>query len=262
MSNNDSGGSTVQSVDRAVTVLEILARQGTAGVTEIAAELGVHKSTASRLIGALEHRGLVDQVTDRGKYRLGLGMVRLAGAAAARVDLPGAAGTVCDRLAVELGETVNVAVLDEDQTVNITQALGQAAVSSYNWVGRRTPSHATSSGKVLLAYAPAAVRRAALARPLRRYTAHTVTDGAELERVLSDVERAGWASTAEELEIGLHAVAAPVRGADASVVAAISVSGPAYRMAVEAFPGLARRLTGAAAEISANLGYLGRGGSA
>jgi DNA-binding IclR family transcriptional regulator len=252
---NSEAGSTVQSVDRAVSVLEILARQGVAGVTEIAAELGVHKSTASRLIGALEHRGLVDQVADRGKYRLGLGMVRLAGAAASRIDLPGAAATVCDALAVELGETVNVAVLDEDQTVNITQALGQAAVSSYNWVGRRTPSHATSSGKVLLAYAPAAVRRAALERPLARYTARTVTDPGALDALLSEVERAGWASTSEELEIGLNAVAAPIRGVDGRVVAAISVSGPAYRLGVSGFAGLADRLARAAARISANLGH-------
>jgi DNA-binding IclR family transcriptional regulator len=255
MGNKESGASRVQSVDRAVTVLEILARQGVAGVTEIAAELGVHKSTASRLIGALERRGLVDQITDRGKYRLGLGMVRLAGAAAGRIDLPGAATTVCDALAAELGETVNVAVLDDDQTVNITQALGQAAVSSYNWVGRRTPSHATSSGKVLLAFAPVAVRRAVLGRPLPRYTAHTVTDPSVLERILSDVERVGWGSTSEELEIGLHAVAAPIRGGDGRVVAAISVSGPSYRLGVADFPALAARLVRAAAEIGGNLGH-------
>ncbi|MBA3251487.1 MAG: helix-turn-helix domain-containing protein, partial [Geodermatophilaceae bacterium] len=78
---------TVQSVDRAVSVLEILASTGEAGVTEIAAELGVHKSTAFRLVAALENRGLVEQNSERGKYRLGVGILRLAGATAARLDI-------------------------------------------------------------------------------------------------------------------------------------------------------------------------------
>ncbi|WP_106125594.1 IclR family transcriptional regulator [Pseudosporangium ferrugineum] len=258
MSNGtDRPAALVQSVDRAVTVLEILARRGDAGVTEIAAELGVHKSTASRLVGALEARGLVEQLSGRGKYRLGLGMVRLAGAAAARIDLPGAAGHVCARVAGELGETVNVAVLDDDQTVNVCQALGPSAVNSYNWVGRRTPSHATSSGKVLLAYAPAEVRRAALAGPLTAYTPRTITDPGVLARQLSEAERAGWASTVEELEIGLHAVAAPVRGAGGRVVAAISVAGPSYRLPERMFAERAARLREAAAEIGGSLGNPG-----
>lgn len=259
MSNGRTQRSTalVQSVDRAVTVLEILARRGDAGVTEIAVELGVHKSTASRLVGALESRGLVEQLSGRGKYRLGLGMVRLAGAAAARIDLPEVAGRVCARVAGELGETVNVAVLDDDQTVNISQALGRAAVSSYNWVGRRTPSHATSSGKVLLAYARAEVRRAALAGPLTAYTPRTIIDPVVLQRQLSEAERAGWASTVEELEIGLHAVAAPIRGAGGRVVAAISVSGPSYRLPVSVFAERAAQLKDAAVEIGGSLGHPG-----
>ena len=256
MSNSSGADSPVlvQSVDRAVTVLEILARQGEAGVTEIAVELGVHKSTASRLVGALEQRGLVDQLGERGRYRLGVGMIRLAGAAAARADLPRAAGQVCVRLADELGETVNVAVLHDGQAVNISQALGAAAVSSYNWVGRRTAAHATSSGKVLLAFAPAAVRQAVLAGPLTAFTAHTLTEPDTLERALSEVERVGWGATTEELEIGLHAVAAPIRGADDRVVAAISASGPTYRLPVSDFPAVAARLVDAAAQIGVRLG--------
>lgn len=257
MSNNVVGGtSLVQSVDRAVTVLEILARRGEAGVTEIAAELGVHKSTASRLVGALENRGLVDQVSARGRYRLGLGMVRLAGAAVGRVDLPQLAGEVCALLADELGETVNVAVLHDGQAVNISQALGRAAVSSYNWVGRRTPAHATSSGKVLLAFGSAEQRRAVLGGELARFTPHTITDPAVLDRELSEVERRGWAATGEELEIGLNAVAAPIRGADGRVVAAISASGPSYRLGVSGFAAVAGRLVDAAGRLGVRLGHL------
>src|SRR2546423_4580070 len=158
--SNDEGGTTgasaIQSVDRAISVLEILARRGDAGVTEVAGELGVHKSTAFRLLAALEGRDLVEQTADRGKYRLGFGIIRLAGATTAQLDLSGESGPVCERLAGEVGETVNVAILEGASAVNITQVRGPAAVTSYNWVGQRTPVHATSSGKVLLAYQPKA----------------------------------------------------------------------------------------------------------
>src|SRR5918912_3017990 len=103
----------VQSVDRALTILGILARLGQAGVTEIAAELGVHKSTAFRLVTTLEGYEFVEQTEDRGKYRLGLGLVRLAGASTARLDVVQDARPVCRRLAASSGETVNIAVLSE-----------------------------------------------------------------------------------------------------------------------------------------------------
>jgi DNA-binding IclR family transcriptional regulator len=238
----------VQSVDRAISVLEILAEKGEAGVTEIAAVLDVHKSTASRLIGALVSRGLVDQVGERGKYRLGLGMVRLAGAAAARIDLPQAAGPVCEALADELGETVNVAVLDDGHAVNICQGLGRAAISSFNWVGRRTPLHATSSGKVLLAFSDEDLRDL----PMSRFTEHTVTDPAALAAELTVIRARGWGSTSEELEIGLNAVAAPVAGTKA----AISVSGPSYRLTEDKYPAYGDRLIEAAAAISTALGFV------
>src|ERR1700738_3050164 len=106
------GGSSVtavQSVDRAVTILEVLARRGETGVSELAAELGVHKSTAFRLLNVLVARGLVEQPAERSKYRLGFGMIRLAGATAARLDLTGQSRPVSERLAAAVGETVNVA---------------------------------------------------------------------------------------------------------------------------------------------------------
>ena len=90
---------SVQSVDRALTILGILARLGEAGVTEIAAELGVHKSTAFRLVATLESHGMVEQNEDRGKYRLGVGVLRLAGATTARLDVVQEARPICRKLA-------------------------------------------------------------------------------------------------------------------------------------------------------------------
>ena len=117
----------VQSVDRALLVLEILASLGQAGVTEIAAELGVHKSTVSRLITVLESRGYVEQTSERGKYRLGFSIARLARASSGRLDLVKLSQDVCDTLAPEVGETINLAILDGDRIVNVVEAIGPAA---------------------------------------------------------------------------------------------------------------------------------------
>ncbi|CAL9367470.1 Transcriptional regulator KdgR [Streptomyces sp. enrichment culture] len=249
--------SAVQSVDRAVSVLEILARHGEAGVTEIADELEVHKSTAFRLLGVLENRGLVAQAKDRGKYYLGAGVLRLAGAAAVRLDISQEGVPVCRELADELGETANIAVLDDDAAVNIMQARGTASVTAQNWLGRRTPLHATSSGKVLLAHLPPTLREGLLARPLHRFTERTVTGASVLRGELEAVVAQGYAATLEELEVGLAAVAAPVRTHDGKVIAAISVSGPVYRLTPDRLPELARRTVAAGAELSRRMGYGG-----
>lgn len=251
------GAGSVQSVDRAVSVLEILAKLGEAGVTEISEELGVHKSTAFRILGVLENRGLVQQEKERGKYFLGAGVLRLAGAAAIRLDISQEGQPVCRALADDTGETANIAVLDGDAAVNIMQARGAAAVTAYNWLGRRTPLHATASGKVLLAHLPAQRRESLVARKLARFTEHTLTSAAGLREQLSAALVDGFACTSEELEIGLNAVAAPVRAHDGAVIGAIGVSGPAYRMERELLPELAVRSAKAATELSRRMGYAG-----
>jgi DNA-binding IclR family transcriptional regulator len=245
----------IQSVDRALSVLEILAAYGESGVTEVAAELGVHKSTAFRLIAVLESRGFVEQLADRGKYRLGFGVVRLAGAAAAQLDIAREGRRICEALAADLEETVNIAILDSDRAVNVSQARGPAALSTHNWVGQGTPLHATSSGKVLLAHAPDSVRKGVLTRDLQRFTPATITDPEALRQDLDRIVEQGWGCTVEEYEVGLSAVAAPVRGADGDVIAALSVSGPTFRMASQDFPELGKRVQAGADELSRRLGF-------
>jgi DNA-binding IclR family transcriptional regulator len=260
MRNQDSRNgppSQVQSVDRAISVLEILARNGEAGITEIANELGVHKSTASRLVSVLESRGLVEQLGERGKYAIGFGIVRLAGAATGRMDLARLGRQCCQTLAESLGETVNIAVADEGVAINISQARGSAAITTQNWTGQRTPLHATSSGKILLAYMDDGERRRLVRRKLEKYTPRTSVDagdlGAELERIAED----GYAACFEEFELGMHAVAVPIHGPNGDVVAAISASGPSYRLSRQRVRQIVRPMADAAAELSAQLGYYG-----
>lgn len=255
-SNSQAGG--VQSVDRAISVLEILAHRGEAGVSEVATEIDVHKSTAFRLLGALEARGLVEQAGERGKYRLGFGIVRLAGAVTGRIDITQQGRPVCESLAEELGETVNIAVLQEHYAVNLYQVRGPGAVTAQNWVGQLTPLHATSSGKILLAHLPAKERAALVAQTgLKKVTPHTITAKSKLEKNLAEAREAGYAWAREELEIGLHAMAAPIRDRDGVVVAALSASGPSYRLTEERLHELAPVLCKGADEISHRMGYLG-----
>lgn len=255
-SGADGRTAAVQSVDRALLVLEILAKLGQAGVTEIAAELGVHKSTVSRLVAVLESRGYVEQVTDRGKYRVGFALARLARASSGHVDLVKLSQDVCDGLAADLGETTNVAILDGGRIVNIVETIGPAEITLRTWVGQSCPAHATSSGKVLLAGLDPADVRARLGSELEAFTPNTVVRIGDLQKQLATVRARGWASVAEELEVGLDAVAAPVYDANSQVVAALSVSGPAYRMGADQFPEVAKQTITAAEVISRRLGWV------
>jgi DNA-binding IclR family transcriptional regulator len=251
--------SQVQSVDRAIAILYLLAERGSdgLGVTEVAAELGVHKSTAFRLITALENGDLVEQLEERGKYHLGRGIVRLAGATTAQLELSTESRPICRSLAAELGETVNLAISDAGEVTNILQEYGSSAVSGRNWTGQRTPLHATASGKILLAWADDESVKQALDEDLLEYTPHTITEAPALAAELKKVRAQGWASTAEEFELGLNALAAPVRNASGDVVAAVGVSGPSYRLSVESFPEVAAHLVQGGREISTRLGYFG-----
>jgi DNA-binding IclR family transcriptional regulator len=249
----DSG--PVQSVDRAVAILEILARDGEAGVTEVARELGVHKSTASRLLAALDRRELVAQDVARGRFRLGVGLVRLAGAASRGLDLVQESRPVSRALAHEVGETVNLAVLSGRDALYLDQVAGPAALSPHNWAGQRIPLHATSDGKVLLAYLPEAELAECLTPPLARFTSRTITAAADFARLLAEVRREGYATAVDELEAGLTAVAAPVRNAEGTVVASVSASGPSFRIPSDRIPALAGAVRRAAAEVSRRLGW-------
>ena len=253
----DKSVAAVQSVDRALAVLEILGNLGTAGVTEIAAELDVHKSTASRLIAVLESRGFVEQLSDRGKYRLGFAIVRLAGSTSAQLDLAKESQGICDRLAQQSGETTNLAILDGDRIINIVEALGPAEITLRSWVGQNCPAHATSSGKALLADLSSEDLRERIADPLATFTDSTIATAADLAAELDRGREAGWASVCEELEVGLNAVAAPVRDSTGRVVAALSVSGPSYRLEPTRFELVAEMTVAAAAAISRRIGYLG-----
>ena len=246
-----------QAVDRALSILEILARRGESSVGAVAVELGVHKSTASRLLAALERHGLVVQSEWRGTYQLGFGLIRLAGATTAHSSVSRELQSICDTLAQSLNDTVNVAILDELACINVVQAMGRASVAAVKeYVGRRTPLHATSSGKVLLAYAPPEIREKVLSLPLGAFTDRTIGSPSVLRAALDQVLDQGWATNDEEWERDTSAVAVPVRSLRGDVVAALSVTGPSTRINPPRFADIASRLQAGAATMSAHVEFL------
>lgn len=246
--------SNVQSVDRALTILETLARSGEAGVTDLAAALEVHKSTAFRLVATLEAHGLVEQIDGRGKYRLGIGLLRLAGATTARLDVVQEARPISRKLAADTGETVNVAVLADRSALYLDQVAGSSALQSHNWVGQHIPLHATANGKVLLLDLDEERWVEMLGR-LQAYTGSTITTRDRFRKELAQVREQGYAVAVDELEVGLAAVAAPIHNAHGDVIASMSVSGPTFRLTEERIDGIVPVLVDAATEVSHRLGW-------
>lgn len=251
----------VQSVDRALLILEMLAADGDLGVTEMAKTLNVHKSTVSRLVATLEEHGLAEQLSDRGRYQLSLGVVRLAGATRGRLDLVTESRAPSRALATETGETVNLVVLSDNETLYLDQASSGSALQIHNWLGKRNPVHATANGRVLLAWLPDAEIDRVISEGvgddgmLPAYTPATTADPAELKKRVALVREDGYSIAADELEVGLTAVAAPIRGMGGTVIASLSVSGPSFRLTGDRLSATIAPLLAAASEVSSRMSY-------
>lgn len=233
--NTVASGATYKSAERVLALLTSF-EDGRAelGVSEIARLLGVHKSTASRLASALERAGYLARYGKR--YRLGVEVIRLGTLALRSFDIAERMQPAMEKLSQQTGETINLAVPDGDGILNVAEVPSTYILScSAGWTGRRTKPHAVANGKVLLAYGAISVPAV-----LERYTGHTITTPDALREELSAVRRDGYAKAVAELEEGLVAVAAPVFDAAGTCVAALSVSGPAYRMPLEMLDELGR----------------------
>ncbi len=248
-------GNAVRSVDRAAALLLALGEcAGEAGVTELARRLGLHKSTASRLLATLQRRGLVEQDEETGKYRLGLVVIRLAERAERTLDLRGIALPELERLARATRETVTLGILEGDAYLTVAQVDGPNMVACPDWTGRTTPLHCVASGKVLLAaMAERDVMR--LARPgLAARTERTITTLETLMEELSKVRRRGYATAYSEWIEGTNGVAVPVADARGRVIASIGVWGPAYRITPARVAELVTGARAAAVAVTTRLG--------
>lgn len=241
---------TPQSVDRALRILlSFDAEDQEVSVAEIASFLGVHKSTASRLTASLQRHDLLERSPGSGRFRLGPEIARLGLLALARRGLLDVARRPMETLAERTTETVTLAILDAGSATTIAQVDTPHVVGTRTWIGRGTPLHATSDGKVFLAFGPAPLPRGRLVG----LTSRTHTDRAQLEAELARIREQGWAQALGELEDGLHGIAAPVLDSTGRCQAALSVSGPAYRVTKDRIPLIARACVDSAEQIGSQL---------
>jgi DNA-binding IclR family transcriptional regulator len=244
--------STIQSVDRAAILLKAIAdaRQPPT-VIELAQVCGLNRSTVWRLLSTLERHGLVERDAVTQRYGVGYALLGIA-AAADQAPLVRRARPVLERLALETGETVNLAVAKRFDLVYVDQ-VEAPQIMAVNWHGRSVPLHATSAGKAFLAFLADEERDALLERKLERYTRWTVVDRRQLEDELDVVRRDGYCVCVGELEEALVGASAPVLSRQGRAVAVVSVWGPEHRLARARLPDIGRRTLQAANEIEALL---------
>jgi DNA-binding IclR family transcriptional regulator len=239
-----------QSIDRAAQVLvHVLETADPPTVGALSTRLGLPKSTASRLVGALERQGLLQRGDGGGRLLPGAVLQRYARRETGDAELVELAAASLDRLAQASGETINIGVPSLGAVELLDQRDSRHFLGSPNWVGRRVPAHGSALGKVFYAYGALPVP----AGPLEPLAPHTVPSADELG--LDDVRAHGYAIAVEELEPGLWAVAAPVRDATGAVVAALSVSGPTVRLPRGVLHRLGRLLVDEGRALSLLLGH-------
>ena len=239
-----------QSIDRAAQVLvHVLETAEPPTVGALSTRLGLPKSTASRLVGALERQGLIQRDGGAGQLVPGSVLQRYARRETGDAELVDLASDALDRLAQASGETINIGVPSFGAVELLDQRDSRHFLGSTNWVGRRVPAHGSALGKVFYAYGAVPVPTGVL-EPLAPRTSPDA-DGLGL----AETTARGYATAVEELEPGLWAVAAPVRDASGAVVAALSISGPTVRLRRGLLQRLGRLLVSEGRVVSALLGH-------
>ncbi|MET9323245.1 IclR family transcriptional regulator [Streptomyces sp. NPDC003038] len=221
-----------QSVERALGVLPLLAR-GPAGLGEVAEELGVHKSTALRLLRTLQERGFVYRQPD-GRYRLGAQLFALAAEAIENLDVREIAHPHLVELNKATGHTVHLALHQDDEVVYIDKVDSRYPVRMYSRIGRPVPLTVAAVAKLLLADLPEAEREALAHRiEYPRHTPRSTPDAAAFLRELALVREQGWAADFGGHEESVNCLGGPVYGPDGRVAAALSVSAPSVVVTAE-----------------------------
>jgi DNA-binding IclR family transcriptional regulator len=245
-----------QAIDRAAQLLTLVLDSETPiGVGDLAIAADLPKSTASRLLSSLERHGLVRRTASRGKLEAGPAIMRFAHSGIVERNLVDLAQIPLEDLGERSGETINLAVPGVRGVEHLAQVDSVHFLGTGQWVGRSVDYHTTAVGKVLVAYGAAELPRG----PLRRTAEGTIIDRALLEAEFERVRRDAFATAIDELEPGLTALAAPVHGPTADVIAALAISGPTLRLPPERVAELKPVLTKEAAALSARLGHSDKG---
>jgi DNA-binding IclR family transcriptional regulator len=252
---------SIQTVSNALRLLEAFYQDVELGVSELSRRLSLHKNNVFRLLATLEERGYIEQCADTERYRLGVRCLELGHTFARSHTLVDCARPVLRDLAQSSGESVHLGTLEQFEVVHLDAATASRLVTTASRVGRRLPPHCTALGKVLLGCGGSAAREEydrSIVRGsgLEQFTPATITDRDKLFEHLRAVANQGFAVDAEECEVGLSCVAAPIFDRSSRLVAALSLSGPAFRLSGDRLHReVVAGVTGAAGQLSQTLGY-------
>jgi IclR family transcriptional regulator, KDG regulon repressor len=244
-------------IDRAAQILDCFGfEHQELSVSEIGAKTNLHRSTAHRILMALEYNDLIQQNPENGKYRLGIKLFRLGHQAVSHLNLREICRPFLTRIMNETKETVHLAVLDEDQVLYLDKVEGPHALRMPSRVGRRIPTYCTSLGKAMLSCLDdQEVKNIFRNRVLRPFTANTVKTASQLLYDLRMIRKRGYSIDNEEIEIGLRCVGAPIKDYTGAMVGAISAAAPSARLSGQKVHTVGRLVLTTAEEISEKLGY-------
>ncbi len=248
--------SRIQSVDRALRILEAMAAEGRPlGLGEVASKVDLHVSTVHRLLATLRARAFVEQDEVTGRYRVGTAALRVGSSFLSELDLRPSLRPVLEGLAARSKETANLVILQGLEAVYVDHVIGTKVAKLFTQVGQRVPLHCTAVGKVLMAFSSQLQRDALPSKiQLTRFTKYTLTTRRALMDEIAKVRATGYALDREEHEIGVACVAAPIVDGSNQLTAAIGVSGPSGRI-LGSVNSLARIVQAAAFEASRSLGH-------
>jgi IclR family KDG regulon transcriptional repressor len=250
----------IQALDRAAAILNCFdVNDPELNVRDVGERTGLHKSTAHRILMALQHNGLVEQNPASGRYHLGLQLVKLGEHAVARLDLRVIARPFIVELAARTKRTVHLAVMDGDQVVILDRVDGPDASSTPSFPGRLFPAHCTSLGKAMLAdLDERELRRVIGNRSLKRFTPKTITRVDALVEDLHGIAKRGYATADQEMGMGLITVGAAIRNHAGTIMGAISIAGPSTQLRGAILAAMGEDVKKAAALIATRLGYRGQ----
>lgn len=245
----------LQSIDRVVALLDVLSESDVPlSLAEICTRMGLHKSTAHRSLIVLERTSMIER-TPEGRFRLGLKLYELGNRAIEQIDLRERVQPFFRRLAMEVGETVHLSVLQKTRIVYLDKVEPNRRICMTSKTGTSNPVYCTSMGKSMLAFLPAELLEDVLSKiKFTRFTSKTLCTRETLMKSLERVRRRGFAIDDEEIEVGVRCVGVPVFDENRFPIAAISVSGPASRITVQSVPAIAERLKRCSSDISRTLG--------
>ena len=249
----------IQSLIRAAAILDAVASQPEGiSLAQLSAEVGLHNSTAFHLIQTLVNLDFLTQGPDNRRYRMGSRIFALAAGALNDNKLLSLATPLLERLSAETGEAAHLAVRSRHEIIVIARTAASGLLQLAGHPGATRPAHATAIGKMLLAAMPIGeLERVLETLPLPRLTPNTITDQATLRAELDEVRRTGLAHDNCELDADVRCVAVAVHDFAGRCVAAMGISGPAWRLSAQSVKQKSRQLCAMAAELSALIGFDG-----